>query len=180
MLTVGDTFPEFTCKSCSGNTPDDLGEVNNGSDAGKWKIFVFYPKDFTFVCPTELVEYGQLSEDFAKLNAVLYGASSDNEYCKLAWRQQHPQLGELPYPLLAANCLAQELGILTGGIPDVMANGEVCLRATIIVDPEGIIQHVLVNPLGKGRNPKETLRTLQAIQTDGLTPCSWNVGDATL
>ncbi|MFW6060125.1 MAG: peroxiredoxin [Phycisphaeraceae bacterium] len=170
MLTVGEKFPEFKCKACVGLTGDDLTEINSGTDEGKWKVFVFYPKDFTFVCPTELVEFGKRLKDFQDRDAVVYGASTDNEHSHLAWRQQHEDLRDLPYPLLATQKLAQELDILE---PDE----NVCLRATYIVDPEGTIQWVSVNSLSVGRSVDEVLRVLDAIQSDELCPCNWKQGD---
>ena len=170
MLTVGDRFPEFNVKACTGNTADDLTEINSGTNEGKWKVFIFYPKDFTFVCPTELVEFGKKVSDFADRDAVLLGGSTDNEYSHLAWRQSHDDLKELPYPLIAAQKLAVDLGIL-----DRQEN--VCLRATYIVDPEGVIQWVSVNSLSVGRSVDEVLRVLDGIQSDELCPCNWKSGD---
>jgi alkyl hydroperoxide reductase subunit AhpC len=93
-----------------------------------------------------------------------------NEYSHLAWRQFHPQLRDLPYPLIAAQKLAADLGIID---PDE----GVCMRATFIVDPEGTIQWVSVNNLNVGRNVAEVLRVLEAVQSNELTPCNWNPGD---
>lgn len=173
MLTVGDTFPEYNCQACTGNTKDDLTTINNGTHEGKWKIFLFYPKDFTFVCPTELVEFGKKVGDFEDRDTVLLGASTDNEFCHLAWRNDHDDLKELPYPLLAAQKLAQDLGII-----DPVEN--VALRATFIVDPHGTIQWANANNLNVGRSVKEALRVLDAIQSDELCPCNWEKGQETL
>ncbi len=170
MLTVGQKFPEFKCKACVGLEASDLTEINNGTDEGQWKIFIFYPKDFTFVCPTELVEFGKRLKDFEDRDAVVYGASTDNEHSHLAWRRQHEDLQDLPYPLLATPKLARELGVLE-------QEENVCLRATYIVDPQGIIQWVNVNNLSVGRSVDEVLRVLDAIQSDELCPCNWKQGD---
>ncbi len=171
MLTVGDQFPEFNCKACTGNEPTDLSDINSGTDEGKWKLFIFYPKDFTFVCPTELVEFGKRVNDFKDRDVVLYGASTDNEFSHLAWRQQHEDLNKLPYPLLATQKLARELGILE-------KNEDVCLRATYLVDPQGVIQFAAANSLPVGRNVDEVLRVVDAVQSDELCPCNWKKGDA--
>ena len=102
MLTVGDAFPAFELVGAVSTDPATAFErVSDRSDAGRWRIFVFYPKDFTFVCPTELAGFGRLTEEFSARGAVLYAASTDSEYVHLAWRQQHPDLKELPYPLLS-------------------------------------------------------------------------------
>jgi len=170
MLSVGSKWPQFQVKACVGIEPDGLTEITDQSYEGKWLVFLFYPKDFTFVCPTELAEFGMREKDFRNRDAVLLGGSTDNEYSHLAWRQFHPQLRDLPYPLIAAQKLAADLGIID---PDE----GVCLRATFIVDPEGTIQWVSVNNLNVGRNVAEVLRVLDAVQSNELTPCNWNPGD---
>ncbi|MEX0652969.1 MAG: peroxiredoxin [Phycisphaeraceae bacterium] len=170
MLTIGEKFPEFNCKACVGLEKEDLTEINSGTYEGKWKVFVFYPKDFTFVCPTELVEFSKKVKDFADRDAVVLGASTDNEFSHQAWRKSHDDLRDLQYPLLAAQKLARELGVLC-------PNETVCLRATFIVDPQGTIQWVCVNNLSVGRSVEETLRVLDGIQSDELCPCNWQAGD---
>jgi len=170
MLTVGDKFPQFKVKACVGLGKDDLKEITNETNKGKWQVFIFYPKDFTFVCPTELVEFGKKVKDFADRDAVLLGGSTDNEFSHRAWRNALPELKDLPYPLIAAQKLSADLGIL-----DPQEN--VCLRATFIVDPNGIIQWVSVTPLSVGRSVPETLRVLDGVQSDELCPCNWKKGD---
>ena len=170
MLTVGDTFPAFKCQACTGLEPSDLTTLTNKSDGGQWKVFFFYPKDFTFVCPTEIAEFGRRYQDFLDRDCVVYGGSGDNEFSHLAWRNAHEDLRDLPYPLIAAPKLADELGILE-------ADERVCLRATFIVDPHGVIQWVQANNLSVGRNVGEILRVLDAIQSDELCPCNWEKGD---
>lgn len=173
MLTVGDAFPKFNCKACDGNTKESLKTITNDTYKGKWTVFLFYPKDFTFVCPTELVEFGKKLKDFTDRDAVLIGGSTDNEYSHLAWRQSHADLKTLPYPLIAAQKLASDLGIID-------PKEDVCLRATFIVDPQGTIQFACVNSLSVGRSVPEVLRVLDAIQSDELCPCNWQPGQATL
>ncbi|MCS6852337.1 MAG: peroxiredoxin [Gemmataceae bacterium] len=173
MLTVGDKFPKFRVKACTGNEKENLTELTNESFGGKWVVYVFYPKDFTFVCPTELVEFGKKLKDFQQREATVVGGSTDNEYSHLAWRRAHEELRNLPYPLIAAQKLAADLGILH-------PEENVCLRATFIVDPQGTIRWVNVNDLSVGRSVPETLRVLDALQTDELCPCNWKPGDPTL
>jgi peroxiredoxin (alkyl hydroperoxide reductase subunit C) len=173
MLTVGDRFPEFSCKACLGNTPADLTEIKTGSYEGRWQLFLFYPKDFTFVCPTELVEFGKKAGDFEDRDVVLIGGSTDNEFSHQAWRQSHEDLKTLPYPLIAAQKLARDLGIID-------SVEQVCLRASFLVDPQGVIQWVTVNNLSVGRSVEEALRVIDAVQSDELCPCNWKKGDATL
>jgi lipoyl-dependent peroxiredoxin subunit C len=173
MLTVGDPFPLFNCKACVSNEKTGFIDVNNSSHEGKWKVFFFYPKDFTFICPTELVDFAKKTVDFADRDAVLITGSTDNEYSHQAWRKSHADLTSLPYPMLAAQKLAGDLGIL-----DPVEN--VCLRTTFIVDPQGVIQWVAAYPLSVGRSVNETLRVLDAIQSDELCPCNWEKGKPTL
>ena len=173
MLTVGQKFPSYQVKACVGNNNEDLTELSNQSNPGKWKLFIFYPKDFTFVCPTELVEFGKKLRDFEDRDTVLLGGSTDNEFSHLAWRRSHEDLKKLPYPLIAAQKLAVELGILD-------PQEHVCLRATFLVDPNEIIQWAAVYNLNVGRSVDETLRVIDAVQSDELCPCNWKKGDPTL
>lgn len=173
MLTVGNHFPEFNVKACNGVTNDDITSLNNKSYEGKWTFFLFYPKDFTFVCPTELVEFGKHIEDFKDREVQLIGGSTDNEFSHLAWRQSHKDLKNLTYPLIAAQKLASDLGIL-----DPQEN--VCLRASFLVDPQGVIQWATVNNLSVGRSVSEALRVIDAVQSDELCPCNWKKGEETI
>ncbi|MBU0723642.1 MAG: peroxiredoxin [Alphaproteobacteria bacterium] len=176
MLTIGDKFPSFSLKSVdSAELPKDFSVLNQDSFSGKWKIYMFWPKDFTFVCPTEIVAFGELNEDFADRDAVLIGASTDSEFVHVAWRQSRDDLKAVTYPWLAdiKKELSSALGILDK--EEGVAN-----RATFIVDPDGIIRFVSVNDLSVGRNPKEVIRVLDALQTDELCPCNWQKGEETL
>jgi peroxiredoxin (alkyl hydroperoxide reductase subunit C) len=176
MLTVGNRFPEFDLKAVVSSDPKTaFAEVSGSSDPGKWKIVFFWPKDFTFVCPTEIAAFGKLNDEFADRDAVIYGVSIDSEYVHLAWRQNHADLKALPFPMLSD--IRRELGTSLGILDQ--AEG-VALRATFIVDPEGIIRFVSVNDLSVGRNPQEVLRVLDALQTDELCPCNWQKGDEVL
>ena len=169
MLTIGDKFPSFDLKAVvSTDAKTAFKQVSDKSDAGKWK-------DFTFVCPTEIAAFGKLNKAFNERDAVVYGVSTDSEFVHLAWRQNHADLKALPFAMLAdiKRELSQELGILD-------KSEGVCLRATFIVDPEGIIRFVSVNDLSVGRNPQEVLRVLDALQTDELCPCNWQKGEEVL
>ncbi|MEZ4366462.1 MAG: peroxiredoxin [Kofleriaceae bacterium] len=176
MLTIGDTFPSFQVKAVVSREPGrEFADVNGDSYAGKWKVVFFWPKDFTFVCPTEIAAFGKLAGEFADRDAQLLGASTDTEFVHLAWRNHHPDLKDLPMPMLADTKreLSTALGI-------VHKDEGVANRATFIVDPQGIIRFVEVTDLSVGRNPSETLRVLDALQTDELCPCNWKKGEATL
>jgi peroxiredoxin (alkyl hydroperoxide reductase subunit C) len=176
MLTVGDRLPAFNVPVQQGTGALPAGERLTDRDfAGKWKILFFWPKDFTFVCPTEIVGYADLKQDFEDRDAVLIGGSTDTDFVHFAWRRSDDRLAKADFPWIADNKkeLSTALGILheAEGVP---------LRATFIVDPENIIQHVTVNGLNVGRNPQETLRVLDALQTDELCPCNWQAGEDVL
>ena len=176
MLTIGDKFPSFDLKAVVSTDPKSaFTDISDKSDPGKWKVVFFWPKDFTFVCPTEIAAFGKLNKAFNERDAVVYGVSTDSEFVHLAWRQNHADLKALPFAMLAdlKRELSQALGILD-------KNEGVCLRATFIVDPDGIVRFVSVNDLSVGRNPQEVLRVLDALQTDELCPCNWQKGDDVL
>ncbi len=173
MLTIGDKLPEFKVKAVIGNDlKSAFIDVTDQTYAGKWQVYFFYPKDFTFICPTEMVAFANLNEDFKSRDAVLLGGSIDSEFVHLAWKNKDETLKDLPYPLIAdvKRELSASLGILD-------RNEGVTLRATVIVDPENTIQHISVNNLSTGRNPNEVLRTLDALQSGELCPVNWKKGD---
>jgi lipoyl-dependent peroxiredoxin subunit C len=176
MLTVGDKFPEFKLQAVvSLEKGKEFQEVTEASYHGKWKVVFFWPMDFTFICPTEIAEFGRRNADFADREAQVLGASTDTHFVHLAWRQNHADLKKLPIPMLADTKreLSSALGVLH-------KQEGVALRATFIVDPEGIIRFVSVNDLSVGRNVDEVLRVLDALQTDELCPCNWTKGQPTL
>ena len=176
MLTVGDKFPSFDLNAVVDIDPAKAFErITDQSNKGKWKIVFFWPKDFTFVCPTEIAAFGKLNGDFNDRDAVVYGASIDSEFVHLAWRQNHADLKDLPFAMLAdiKRELSNALGILD-------KNEGVAQRATFIVDPDGIIRFVYVTDLSVGRSPEEVLRVLDALQTDELCPCNWQKGEDVL
>ena len=171
MLTVGEKFPQYRVQACVGTGKDDLTTIESDRFEGRWVVYFFYPKDFTFVCPTEIVEFNKRLKDFQDRDCDVVGGSTDNEFSHLAWCQQHADLKNLKYPLLAAQKLSSDLGIL-----DPMEN--VCLRATYVVDPNGIIQWCCANALSVGRSTDEVLRVIDGLQSDELCPCNWKKGDA--
>jgi len=176
MLGVGQKFPQFNVKATvSNDLKTAFADVSTATYAGKWKVIFFWPKDFTFVCPTEIVSFGKLNKDFADRDAVLLGASVDSEFVHLAWRQNHADLKDLPIPMLAD--VKRELSAALG-IIDAAAG--VSQRAVYIVDPQEVIRFVMVTDLSVGRNSQEVLRVLDALQTDELCPCNWNKGQETI
>ena len=176
MLTVGDKLPAFTLTAVNGTNPNTaFATVTDETYKGKWLVLFAWPKDFTFVCPTEVVGFNELHGEFKDRDAELVGLSTDSDFVHAAWRQSREDLGKVTFPWLAdiKRELSAALGILD-------TNEGVCLRATFIIDPEGVIRYVGVNDLSVGRNPQEVLRILDALQTDELCPCNWQKGEETL
>ncbi|MFI4902266.1 MAG: peroxiredoxin [Burkholderiales bacterium] len=182
MKTVGQKLEPFKVAGVKPgfNQPQEGGQsafetITEKSFPGKWKVIYFYPKDFTFVCPTEIVGFARLSKAFAERDAVVLGGSVDNEFSKLGWRREHKDLNKLDQWQFgdSAGSLVDQLGVRD-------PHEGVALRATFIVDPDNVIQHVSVNNLNVGRNPEEVLRILDGLQTDELCPCNRAVGGDTL
>ncbi|GIH99787.1 peroxiredoxin [Planobispora takensis] len=175
MLTVGDRFPEYELTACVSLDPETAFEtIDHKTYEGKWRVVFSYPKDFTFVCPTEIAEFGRLNGEFADRDAQVLSLSVDSEYVHHAWRKDHPDLRELPFPMLSdiRRELCAELGILGGdGVPQ---------RATFIVDPNNEIRFAMVTAGSVGRNVGEVLRVLDALQSGELCACNWNRGEAGL
>ncbi len=177
MLGIGQKFPHFSLSATISTDVSDKAftKVDNNTYKGKWLVVFFYPKDFTFVCPTEIAEFGKLAREFADRDAQVLGASVDSEFVHRAWRNDHKDLKNLPIPLLSdfKRELSYNLGIID-------PQGGFSQRATYLVDPEGIIRFVYVTDGKVGRNPAEVLRVLDALQSDELCPCNWKKGDAPL
>lgn len=182
MKTVGDKLEAFKVIGVKPgfNNHEENGvsafeDITESSFPGKWKVIYFYPKDFTFVCPTEIVGFNNLAKEFEDREAVLMGGSVDNEFCKLAWRRNHKDLDRLGHYSFSdtTGSLIDQLGVRE-------KNAGVALRATFIVDPDNVIQHVSVNNLNVGRSPEEILRILDGLQTDELCPCNRAAGGETL
>lgn len=182
MKTVGDKLEAFSVVGVKPgfNQHEEKGQsafetITEKSFPGKWKIIYFYPKDFTFVCPTEIVGFAKLNGQFQERDAVLMAGSTDNEFSKLGWRREHPDLKGLNHYQFAdtTGSLVDQLGVRE-------KEAGVALRATFIVDPHNVIQHVSVNNLNVGRSPEEVLRILDGLQTDELCPCNRAVGAETL
>jgi lipoyl-dependent peroxiredoxin subunit C len=176
MLNIGDSFPEFNVVGVvSPEIKQAFKDIDHQTYQEKWRVYFFWPKDFTFVCPTEIAEFGQLNAEFVDRDTQVLGVSTDSEYVHLAWKQQREELRHLPFPMLADTKreLSANLGILD-------KNAGVAQRATFIVDPQNVIRFVMVTDLSVGRNPKEVLRVLDALQTDELCPCNWQKGEETI
>ena len=176
MLGIGSRFPRFKLTGVVNNDVNTaFRDFDNQSFKDKWLVVFFWPKDFTFVCPTEIAAFGRLNGDFVDRDAQVLGVSVDSEFVHLAWRKDKEELRNLPFPMLSdiKRELSTELGVLD-------AEAGVAQRATYIVDPEGVIRFVYVTDLNVGRSPEEVLRVLDGLQTDELCPCNWQKGEDTL
>ena len=174
MLGIGEQLPEFKLKAVMPGSKD-FKDISHETYKEKWQVLFFYPKDFTFVCPTEITGFSDMNEDFQKRQAQVMAVSVDSEFVHLAWKTHNKELTDIQIPMLAdiKRELSASLGIL-----DI--NEGVSQRAVFIADPEGVIRFVYVTDLSVGRSPKEVLRVLDALQTGELCPCGWEKGDKTL
>ena len=165
MIGVGEEFPEFYMQAV--NLEDEIIDFDFEDLYNQWSVIYFYPKDFTFICPTEIQGFDNL----VGIVDNVIGISPDNEYCKLAWKKANSMIREISHTLAADsdNELANILGIVSDeGVP---------YRATYVIDTDNIIQHVSVNALDTGRSHEELYRTIEALQSGGLTGCNWQNGD---
>ena len=175
MSGVGQKFPQFSLTGVVSSDPKQAFQpFTHESLAGKWKVFFFWPKDFTFVCPTEIAAFGKLNDEFEDRDTQVLGVSVDSEFVHFQWRAQHDDLKTLPFPMLSD--IKRELVEATGALNDE----GVADRATFIVDPNNEIQFVSVTAGSVGRNVDEVLRVLDALQSDELCACNWRKGDPTI
>jgi peroxiredoxin (alkyl hydroperoxide reductase subunit C) len=172
-LQVGKPAPQIDHDAYRRGTPDAF-RVTSEELEGRWVVLFFYPRDFTFVCPTELAGFAELSSAFDAEDADVVAASTDSYYSHAAWFESHRMLGEVDYPVLAdtAHDLARAYGVLTD-------DGS-ALRGTFVIDPQGVLRHASVSDQSVGRSPGETLRVLQALRTGELCPVNWRPGQPTL
>lgn len=183
LLTIGEQFPAYELTALiagdlsqvDAKAPSDyFTTISSDDHAGKWRVVFFWPKDFTFICPTEIAAFGKLNDEFADRDTQVLGASTDSEFVHFNWRAQHEDLKTLPFPMLSD--LKRELAEATG----VLNADGVADRATFIIDPNNEIQFASVTAGSVGRNVDEVLRVLDALQSDELCACNWKKGDATL
>ena len=145
---------------------------------GQWLILLFYPADFTFVCPTEIRGFRDHYERIRSLGADVLGVSTDSVYSHRAWIETSPDqggVGALPFPLASdmTKSVSEHYGVLD-------EDEGMALRALFIVDPEGILRYQVVHDTDIGRSISETIRILEALQTGGLCPVEWQPGQPTL
>jgi peroxiredoxin (alkyl hydroperoxide reductase subunit C) len=173
IVRVGESAPDFVAEAYIRGEPS-ARKMQLSEFRGKWVVLFFYPRDFTFVCPTEIDTFARLHEQFEKEKAVVLGASTDSYYSHKAWFETDPRLSEVNYPVIAdtSHKLSEAF--------DVLLEDGSALRGTFIIDVGGIVRHIQVNDLDVGRNVDETLRLLRALRTGELCPEAWVAGQATL
>jgi peroxiredoxin (alkyl hydroperoxide reductase subunit C) len=177
VARVGSPAPDFTMESTK-NLETLAQPVSLADYRGKWLVLFFYPLDFTFVCPTEIIAFSDAAERFRAVGAEVLGVSIDSKFVHRAWiktPRDKNGLGELNFPLAAdvTKEVSRKYGVL-------LENQGIALRGLFIVDPKGILQYQVVHNLGVGRSVEETLRVLQAFQTGELCPANWKPGSKTL
>jgi peroxiredoxin (alkyl hydroperoxide reductase subunit C) len=172
MTLVGHTAPAFTLESTKNldrlDEPVSLEELR-----GRWVVLVFYPADFTFVCPTEILAFNDAVADFAAAGADLIAISTDNVHCHQAWMEF--ALGRLDFPLAAdtAHTVSRDYGVL-------IEETGMARRGLFIIDPDGVVRYEVVHDDDVGRNVAESLRVLQALAIGERVPANWEPGQDTL
>lgn len=177
MTIINRTIPEFTAQAFHDG---QFKSISSADIKGKWSIFLFYPADFTFVCPTELEDMANHYEELKKLGVEVYSVSTDTHFVHKAWHDTSPAIGKIKFPMLG-----DPTGVIARGF-DVMIEEEgLALRGTFVVNPDGVIKVAEIHDLGIGRSAKDMLRKIKAAQYvashDGeVCPAAWDEGQATL
>lgn len=171
-IQVSRPAPSFKTQALVGR---EFKTISSEELRGKWVLLMFYPMDFTFVCPTELVGLNDRHGDFADRDCVVLGASTDTVFSHLGWVNADQRLATLKYPVLAdvTKSIARDYGVL-------LEDQGVALRGTFLIDPNGILRWASIHDLSAGRSVEEMIRVLDALQTDKLCPCNWKAGEQTL
>lgn len=177
-VRVGQLAPDFSVQAydrTKDGTDQQFQQVNLSDFQGKWVCLYFYPLDFTFVCPTEIVSFNKAVGDFADRNCVVLTASTDSAFSHKGWCDSHADLKSMKHLMLAdtTHKLSEAFNVLK-------EDQGIAYRGTFLIDPNGVVRWVSVNDLAVGRNVDEVLRILDALQTDKLCPCNWKKGEKTL
>lgn len=173
MIQLNKPAPDFSNVMAYQKGKSDFTKVSLKDYLGKWLVFFFYPRDFTFICPTEIEGFAKQEAEFKTLNCEVLAASTDSEWSHKVWFER--DLVQVAYPVLAdtTHKIARDYGVLNED------NGE-AERGLFIIDPEGLLRYVVISAGSVGRSVKETLRVLQAIQTGERCPIDWEQGQKTL
>ncbi len=172
-VKVGSPVPKVELEAYRRGELEPVPFVLDGA-RDRWLVLFFYPRDFTFVCPTELAAFAELERSFNLEDADVVAASTDSYWSHKAWFESDRQLEAVDFPVVAdtAHQLSFDFGVLTD-------DGS-ALRGTFIIDPDGVVRHASITDQSVGRSPLETLRVLQALRTGALCPVAWNPGEPTL
>lgn len=177
MANIGQSIPEFKVQAFHNG---EFREVTHEDVKGKWSIFLFYPADFTFVCPTELEDMAKYYEELKGLGVEVYSVSTDTHFSHKAWHDTSEAIGKIQYPMLG-----DPTGVLTRGFGVMIEESGLAMRGTFLADPEGIIQVAEIHAGGIGRSAKDMVRKVKAAQYvathDGeVCPAAWEEGEKTL
>ena len=177
MVQIGQTIPDFELDAYH---QDEFKKIKLSDYRGKWIALIFYPADFTFVCPTELEDAATLYADFQKAGAEILSVSTDTQFCHKAWHDTSPAIGKVNYPMVAdpTGRLSRAFGVYIEG-------AGLALRGSFLVDPDGVLQTIEIHNLPIGRSAEELLRRLRAGQFvrehgDQVCPANWEPGKDTL
>ncbi|MBE1286231.1 alkyl hydroperoxide reductase subunit C [Alteromonas sp. LMIT006] len=180
MAKINQTIPQFETQAFVPGEKDFV-TINSETDVkGKWSVFLFYPADFTFVCPTELEDMQNVYGELKELGVEVYAVSTDSHFVHKAWHENSEAISKVTYPMLG-----DTTGAITRGFDIMIEEAGQALRGTFIVNPEGVIKVAEIHDLGIGRSAKDTLRKVKAAQYvanhDGeVCPAAWEEGQATL
>ena len=185
LVKVGEAVPDFEFEAYQG---DEVKVFSFSKLRGKWVVLVFYPADFTFICPTELEELAKLYAKFQAINAEVISISTDNVHTHKAWHNTSEGIRAITYPMAAdpSGKIAEAFGVLIEGTgPELTPDEGLALRGTFIIDPTGVLRSMEITDNSIGRKGAETLRKLQAAQyvethKGQVCPASWEPGDDTL
>lgn len=177
-VMIGQPAPNVTVQAydrTQDGTDKQFRTISLSDFKGQWVCLYFYPLDFTFVCPTEIIAFNNALPDFADRECVVLTASTDSVYSHKGWCDSHADLKHMKHAMLAdtTHKLSREYGVLK-------EDDGIAYRGIFLIDPQGIVRWSAIHDLSVGRNVDEVLRVLDALQTDKLCPCNWKQGDKTL
>jgi peroxiredoxin (alkyl hydroperoxide reductase subunit C) len=177
MIGIGNKIPDFEVDAV---VKGEMTRIKLSDYHGKWMVFIFYPSDFSFVCPTELEDAAKLYEDFRKEGAEVFSVSRDSKYAHKAWHDSSPSIGKIEYPMIA-----DPSGKMCDAFGTCVEGEGVSFRGTFLVDPDGMVKAMEMNDNSIGRNIGETLRKLRAAiyvrkNPGEVCPVNWKPGEKTL
>ena len=177
MVRVGETIPDLEVEAYH---EDSIKKIRLSDYRGKWLVLVFYPADFTFICPTELEDFADLYDEFRKEGAEVLAVSTDTVYVHKAWHDTSPAVGKVKFPMVG-----DPAGRLCRAFGTYLEDQGVSLRATFIIDPDGVLRAAEIHDLNIGRSAREILRKLRALRyvrehPGEVCPAEWEPGKKTL